>query len=68
MLDVTFSEDASRVRLGHGAANLGTVRRLSLNALRLETSCKGSLPAKRRMAACDDAYREAVLTGTGSMR
>ena len=68
VLDVTFAEDASRVRLGHGAANLGTVRRLSLNALRLETSRKGSIPTKRLLAACDDEYREAVLAGIGSMR
>jgi predicted transposase YbfD/YdcC len=68
VLDVTFSEDASRVRLGHGAANLGTVRRLSLNALRLETSRKGSVPTKRLLAACDDEYREAVLARIGSMR
>lgn len=68
VLDVTFSEDASRVRLGHGAANLGTVRRLSLNALRSETSRKGSVKTKRLLAACDDEYRESVLAGIGSMR
>ena len=68
VLDVTFSEDASRVRLGHGAANLGTVRRLSLNALRLETSVKGSIATRRLQAGWDEGYLEKVLTGIGSMR
>lgn len=68
VLDVTFSEDASRVRLGHGAANLGTVRRLSLNALRLETSVKGSVATRRLQAGWDESYLEKVLAGIGSMR
>ena len=68
VLDVTFSEDASRVRLGHGAANLGTVRCLSLNALRLETSRKGILPTKRLLTACNYENREAVVAGVWSMR
>ena len=68
VLDVTFSEDASRVRLGHGAANLGAVRRLSLNALRLETSVKGSIATRRLQAGWDEGYLEKVLTGIGSMR
>lgn len=68
VLDVTFSEDASRVRLGHGAANLGTVRRLSLNALRLETSVKGSIATRRLQAGWDEGYLEKVLAGIGSMR
>lgn len=68
VLDVTFSEDASRVRLGHGAANLGTVRRLSLNALRLETSVKGSVATRRLRAGWDEGYLETVLAGIGSMR
>lgn len=68
VLDVTFSEDASRVRLGHGAANLGTVRRLSLNALRLETSVKGSIATRRLQAGWDESYLGKVLAGIGSMR
>lgn len=68
VLDVTFSEDASRVRLGHGAANLGTVRRLALNALRLETSVKGSVATRRLQAGWDEGYLEKVLAGIGSMR
>jgi predicted transposase YbfD/YdcC len=68
VLDVTFSEDASRVRLGHSAANLGAVRRLSLNALRKETSVKGSVATRRLRAGWDERYLEKVLAGIGSMR
>ena len=68
VLDVTFDEDGSRVRMGHGAANLGTVRRLSLNALKLETSVKGSIRTKRLRAGWDENYLEKVLAAIGSMR
>jgi predicted transposase YbfD/YdcC len=68
VLDVTFSEDASRLRLGHAAANMGAVRRLSLNALRLETSVKGSVATRRLRAGWDEGYLEKVLDGIGSMR
>lgn len=34
VLDVTFNEDASRIRQGHGAENLGWLRRLSVNLQR----------------------------------
>ncbi|UUU29453.1 transposase [Streptomyces sp. CA-210063] len=32
--DTTFSEDASKVRTGHGPANMATLRNLAINALR----------------------------------
>ena len=40
VLDVTFNEDACRVRLGYGAENLGLLRRLSMNLLKREPSKK----------------------------
>ena len=33
--DVTFSEDHSQIRTGHGPANLACLRTLAINALRL---------------------------------
>ncbi|MCX4775380.1 hypothetical protein [Streptomyces sp. NBC_01264] len=32
--DVTFTEDASRIRTGHGPANMATLRNLAINKLR----------------------------------
>ncbi|WP_282697658.1 transposase [Streptomyces sp. CC208A] len=32
--DTTFAEDASKIRTGHGPANLATLRNLAINALR----------------------------------
>jgi predicted transposase YbfD/YdcC len=45
-LDVSFDEDASRVRKGHGAANLSFMRRAALNMLRRDPA-KGSLRKKQ---------------------
>jgi hypothetical protein len=41
-LDVTFNEDACRVRTGHAPQNLSLLRRIALNALNLEQSIKRS--------------------------
>ena len=60
VLDVTFNEDASRVRLGHGAENLGLLRRLSVNLLKREPS-KMSLKMKRYRASMDDNFMVKIL-------
>jgi predicted transposase YbfD/YdcC len=57
-LDVTFSEDASRVRKDRGPENLGMLRRLVVSLLHRDTSCKASLRGKRLIAGWDD---EALL-------
>jgi len=57
-LDVTFSEDQSRVRKGRGPENLGMLRRLVVSLLQQDTSCKASLRGKRLIASWDD---EALL-------
>jgi predicted transposase YbfD/YdcC len=57
-LDVTFSEDQSRVRKGRGPENLGMLRRLVVSILQQDTSSKASLRAKRLIAGWDD---EALL-------
>jgi len=54
-LDVTFSEDHSRVRKGRGPENLGMLRRLAVSILRQDTSCNASLRSKRLIAGWDDA-------------
>ena len=61
VLDVTFNEDASRVRRGYGAENLGLLRRLSVNLLKRETS-KMSLRMKRYRASMNDNFMVKILT------
>jgi predicted transposase YbfD/YdcC len=59
-LDVTFAEDACRVRQGHAPRNLSTLRKLALTLLRREPT-KMSLPRKRKKAARDDDYLRQLL-------
>jgi predicted transposase YbfD/YdcC len=53
-LEVTFSEDHSRVRKNRGPENLGMLRRLVVSLLQQDTSCKASLRGKRLIAGWDD--------------
>jgi len=63
-LDVTFGEDACRVRLGLADANLSVIRRAALGLLKNETSEKIGVKNKRLAAACNTRYMEKVLTGS----
>ena len=63
VLDVAFSEDQSRVRREHAAANLGLVRRLAVSALQRESSVKRGVGTKRLKAAWDEKYLLKVLQG-----
>jgi len=56
LLDVTFSEDACRVRAGHAARNFAVIRHLALNLLPQDATRTGSLAKKRFTAARDDTY------------
>lgn len=60
VLDVTFNEDASRIRTGDGAQNFAVLRHIALNLLRHEASA-GSIATKRFRAALDDRYLLRVL-------
>ena len=55
VLDVTFNEDASRIRQGHAAENLGLLCRLSINLLKREPS-QQSLKMKRYKAGMDNDF------------
>jgi predicted transposase YbfD/YdcC len=61
VLDVTFGEDASRIRTGHAPENMALLRRWSLNLLNQETSFKRSTRQKARRATLDEAYMLTVL-------
>lgn len=60
-LDVTFNEDASRIRKDHGAENMSIARRIALNLLRNNGDNKRSLRAKRKMAGWDQKYLQQVV-------
>jgi predicted transposase YbfD/YdcC len=60
VLDVTFHEDASRIRTGDGAQNFALLRHIALNLLRREASA-GSIATKRFRAALDDSFLLQVL-------
>ena len=63
VLDVTFNEDASRIRQGDTAQNLGLIRRLSVSLLKREPS-KLSLKMKRYTAAMDDNFMLKILAAS----
>lgn len=60
-LDVTFAEDACRVRSAHAPQNLSLLRRIALNALNREQSFRRSTRQKSHRAAMDDVYMLKVL-------
>ena len=62
ILDIAFREDDSRVRKGHGAENLATLRRLVLNLLRKENTATCGTKNKRLKAAWDEDYLFKVLS------
>jgi len=61
MLDVSFREDESRVRAGHGAEKLSTLRRLGLSLLKAEKTNKRGIAAKRKLAGWSNDYLLKVL-------
>ena len=61
VLDVTFKEDASRIRKGHGAENFSLLRRMAVGLLNQENSTKRSLKQKTKRAAMSPDYMLDVL-------
>jgi len=62
ILDVSYSEDASRIRKGHGAENLAVLRRMTLNMLNRDVKNKKiSLRKKRFFCALDEKYLEKIV-------
>jgi predicted transposase YbfD/YdcC len=61
-LDVTFGEDQSRLRTGHGPENVAVLRHIALNLLHQEPSTK-SMPRKRLACALNSNYLLKVLLG-----
>jgi predicted transposase YbfD/YdcC len=59
-LDVTFKEDQSRLRAGHGAKNMAVVRHFALNLVR-QAADKRSIKRRRKRAAYDPQYLLQIL-------
>ena len=59
-LDVTFREDASRIRRGNAPHNLGVIRHVAMNLLKREPS-KISVRKKRIRVALNDDFRHNIL-------
>lgn len=61
VLDVPMNEDQCRVRAGHAAQNLATLRRLVLNLQRRDHRQTLSIKAKQLQASWDHAYLQTLL-------
>ena len=61
ILDVTFADDQSRLRKGHSARNMATVRHFALNLVRTATD-KRSIKSRRKVAGWDPDYLEALIS------
>ena len=60
-LDVSFNEDASRIRIGHAQENFALLRKFALNMLKKDTSVKGGVKGKRFRAGLSEAYLLKVI-------
>ena len=64
VLDVTFGEDACRIRTGNAPENIALLKRWSINLLNQETSFKKSTRQKARRASMDSTYLLKVLNAS----
>jgi predicted transposase YbfD/YdcC len=60
VLDVTFKEDQSRLRTGHGAKNMAVVRHFAINLVRTAPDRK-SLKLRRKLAGWNVEYLASIL-------
>lgn len=61
VMDVTYGEDASRIRSGHAARNISLLRRLAHNLLKHDRTVKDSVAGKRKRACLSTATLEKFL-------
>ncbi|MCP4678934.1 MAG: ISAs1 family transposase [Deltaproteobacteria bacterium] len=66
VLDVTFSEDASRIRKGSSPEISAALRRMALNILQRDTTIKENIRGKRLRAGWDQTVLSAIYTGFSS--
>lgn len=61
VLDMAFSEDASRKRAGNAAQNFSVLNKISLNLLKRDTNTKQGIKGKRLKAAYDNNYLSQII-------
>ena len=61
VLDVTFGDDQSRLRKGHGARNIATVRHFALNLVRCAEDNR-SIKSRRKIAGWSPDYLHNLLS------
>jgi predicted transposase YbfD/YdcC len=62
VLDVSFHEDACRIRRDFAPQNMALLRHLALNLLSQDSSSKRGIAARRKKAAWDHSYLIKLLT------
>jgi predicted transposase YbfD/YdcC len=62
-LDVVFGDDLSRLRTGHGPANMAVVKHMAVNLLR-RAEAAASLKNRRKRAGWNTAYLESLIRQT----
>ena len=60
VLDVTFAEDLSRLRKGHGAKNMAVVRHFAINIVR-GANDRHSIKTRRKLAGWSEDYLASLL-------
>jgi predicted transposase YbfD/YdcC len=63
VLDVSFAEDACRIRKDKGAQTFAVLRHIAVNLVRREPSHKRGIKARRKRAGWDREYLVRILTG-----
>ena len=63
VLDVTFAEDASRIRKGSGPEIAGAFRRMALTILQRDTTIKENIRGKRLRAGWDENVLTQIYAG-----
>ena len=64
VLDVTFDEDACRIRTSYAPENMALLKRWSINLLNQETEYKRSTRQKAKRASMDEEYMLKVLNAS----
>lgn len=62
VLDVSFHEDACRIRKDHAPQNMSLLRQIALNLLGQDKATKVGISARRKKAGWDDAYLVRILS------